>query len=273
MPTKNQTELKNKVVVVSGGAGALGGTVASFMGDRGARVVILGRTTKNVKEKEGQILNNGGQALGLVADVLSQTDLEQARDKTLEKWEQIDILINAAGGNKPGATIAPGQTIFDLSLDDFNQVTALNLNGTVLPSLVFGAVMKSQGAGAIINFSSMAVGRALTRVAGYSASKAAMENFTRWMAVEVALKFGEGIRVNAIAPGFFIGHQNKALLLNEDGTPTERGRSILRNTPMGRFGEADEINGAVEFLSTSASKFVTGIVLPIDGGFSAFSGV
>ncbi|MEO9853801.1 MAG: SDR family oxidoreductase [Reichenbachiella sp.] len=270
---KNPTELKNKVVLISGGGGALGGAVASFMAQKGARVVIIGRTEKSIKEKEDQINDSGGLALGLVADVLSQTDLEQTRDKILAKWGSIDILINAAGGNKPGATIGPDQTIFDLSIDHFNQVTALNLNGTVLPSLVFGAVMKSQGAGAIINFSSMAVNRVLTRVAGYSASKAAMENFTRWMAVEVAMKFGESIRVNAIAPGFFIGDQNRDLLLNEDGTPTDRGQTIIRNTPMGRFGEADEINGAVEFLSTSASKFVTGIVIPIDGGFSAFSGV
>ena len=158
-------------------------------------------------------------------------------------------------------------------MDDFKKVTDLNLNGTVLPSLVFGAIMADQREGAIINYSSMAVDRAITRVAGYSASKAAMENFTRWMAVEMATKFGGGVRVNAIAPGFFIGNQNRALLTNEDGSYTERGQTIIRNTPMGRFGEAEELNGAVHFLCSDAARFITGVVLPIDGGFSAFSGV
>ena len=158
-------------------------------------------------------------------------------------------------------------------MDGFKKVTDLNLNGTVIPSLVFGKTMAEQKEGVILNYSSMAVDRAITRVAGYSASKAAMENFTRWMAVEIALKFGEGIRVNAIAPGFFIGKQNKALLTNEDGSYTERAENIIKNTPMARFGDISELSGAIHFLCSDAAKFITGAVIPVDGGFSAFSGV
>ncbi|RLD74114.1 MAG: D-mannonate oxidoreductase, partial [Bacteroidetes bacterium] len=180
---------------------------------------------------------------------------------------------NTAGGNMLGATISPDQTIFDMDMNDFDKVTELNLNGSILPSLVFGKVMAEQGSGSIINMSSMAVDRAITRVVGYSASKAAITNFTRWMAVEMARKFGDGIRVNALAPGFFIGKQNKALLTNEDGTYTERGHTIIQNTPMNRFGEAEELIGATLFLCSDAARFITGIVLPVDGGFSAFSGV
>jgi NAD(P)-dependent dehydrogenase (short-subunit alcohol dehydrogenase family) len=173
----------------------------------------------------------------------------------------------------PGATIAVDQTIFDLSMHDFKKVTELNLNGSVIPSLIFGKIMADQKSGSIINYSSMSVDRVITRVVGYSASKAGIENFTRWMAVEMALKFGPGVRVNAIAPGFFVGNQNRRLLLNEDGSYTERGDTIIRNTPMKRFGEAQELNGAIHFLCSDAAQFITGVVLPIDGGFSAFSGV
>ena len=173
----------------------------------------------------------------------------------------------------PGATIGVDQTIFDLSMDDFKKVTELNLNGSVIPSLIFGKIMADQKSGSIINYSSMSVDRVITRVVGYSASKAGIENFTRWMAVEMALKYGKGIRVNAIAPGFFVGNQNKKLLLNPDGSYTERGETIIRNTPMKRFGKAEELNGAIHFLCSDAAQFITGVVIPIDGGFSAFSGV
>ena len=186
---------------------------------------------------------------------------------------RIDVLINAVGGNLPGATIPDHQSIFDLQESDFDQVIDLNLKGTVLPSMVFGKTMSEQGSGAIVNYSSMAVDRVITRVVGYSAAKAAMENFTRWMAVEMALKFGDGIRVNAIAPGFFIGKQNKALLLNEDGSLTERGQKIINNTPMKRFGNPEELSGAIHFLCSDSASFVTGVVLPVDGGFNAYSGV
>ena len=215
----------------------------------------------------------GYRADGFVCNVLDENSLKAVCEQIVLKYQRIDVLINAAGGNRPGATIGEDQTIFDLKMEDFKAVTDLNLNGTVIPSIVFGEVMAKQKKGVIINYSSMAVDRAITRVAGYSAAKAAMENFTRWMAVEMATKFGNGIRVNAIAPGFFIGNQNRRLLTNEDGSYTQRGNDIIRNTPMKRFGEADELHGAVQFLCSEASKFITGAVIPVDGGFNAFSGV
>jgi NAD(P)-dependent dehydrogenase (short-subunit alcohol dehydrogenase family) len=191
----------------------------------------------------------------------------------LERWGRIGILVNAAGGNVPGATVAPGGSIFDLPLEAFREVVDLNLLGSVLPSQVFGAVMAESGRGSIVNVSSMTAGRAITRVAGYSAAKAAIENVTRWMATDLAKSFGEGLRVNAIAPGFFVGEQNRALLIDETGAPTERGRQIIAHTPAGRFGVPDEVAGAVVWLCGPSAGFVNGVVLPIDGGFGAFSGV
>ena len=219
------------------------------------------------------ITSRGGEAIGFASNVLSKNSIEKISQEIIAKWGRVDILLNAAGGNMQGATIAVDQTIFDLSMDDFKKVTELNLNGSVIPSLVFGEIMSQQQSGSIINYSSMSVDRVITRVVGYSASKAGIENFTRWMAVEMALKFGPGVRVNAIAPGFFVGNQNRALLLNDDGSFTKRGETIIRNTPMKRFGEAEELNGAIHFLCSEAAQFITGVVLPIDGGFSAFSGV
>jgi NAD(P)-dependent dehydrogenase (short-subunit alcohol dehydrogenase family) len=204
---------------------------------------------------------------------MNRAELNKVKETVLSQYDTIDVLINAVGGNLPGAVIPDDKSVFDLSERDFDQVVDLNLKGTLLPSLVFGEPMSKSGKGSIINYSSMAVDRVITRVLGYSAAKAAMENFTKWMAVEMALKFGDGIRVNAIAPGFFIGKQNRALLLNEDGSLTERGEKIIRNTPMKRFGEAEELNGPIHFLCSDSASFVTGIVLPVDGGFSAFSGV
>jgi NAD(P)-dependent dehydrogenase (short-subunit alcohol dehydrogenase family) len=215
----------------------------------------------------------GGEAVAFAANVLDETSLESVRDQILAKWGKVDVLINAAGGNMAGATISPGQTIFDLSMDAFKKVSDLNLNGSVLPSLVFGKHMADHKKGVIINISSMTAQRAITRVVGYSVAKAAIDNFTKWMATELALKFGEGLRVNAIAPGFFIGDQNRDLLLEADGSLTARGTTIVAHTPMGRFGEAEELNGTIHWLCSDASKFVTGIVVPIDGGFSAFTGV
>nr|WP_299172266.1 SDR family oxidoreductase [uncultured Allomuricauda sp.] len=265
--------LKNKVAVITGSTGVLGSEAAQSLALSGVKLALLTTNKQNGTELVSSIRNSGGEVVLLEGNVLSKSSMEAVRDVVLEKFGRLDILLNVAGGNLPGATIQTNQTIFDIELDDFNQVTELNLNGTVIPSLVFGKVMADQGSGTIINYSSMAVPRVLTRIAGYSASKAAMENFTKWMAVEMATKFNDGIRVNAIAPGFFIGNQNRSLLLNEDGTYTERGADIIRNTPMGRFGEPNELNGALHFLCSDASKFVTGAVIPIDGGFNIFSGV
>lgn len=265
--------VKDKVAIITGGSGALGGCMASYLMSQGMRIVILGQTSKKVESKLNELKKIDSSVLGFTGSVLDRAFLEKVKTNVLNKWGSIDILINAAGGNMPGATISENQTIFDLKMDDFRQVSALNLDGTVLPSIVLGETMAKHGTGSIINVSSMAAQSVITRVAGYSASKAAIDNFTKWMAVELAQKFGEGLRVNAIAPGFFIGSQNRRLLTNEDGTYTDRGKTIIKNTPMNRFGEADELNGAIHYLASDASKFVTGTILPIDGGFSAFSGV
>ncbi|KDN55802.1 SDR family oxidoreductase [Flavobacterium seoulense] len=269
----NLFNIKNKVAVITGGTGVLGSSIAEHLGESGVKIVILGRDQQTIDKSIDSLKKNGYDALGIATNILDRESLEKAKNSILSQYGKIDILLNAAGGNMPGATIGPDQTIFDLSMDAFQTVTDLNLNGTVLPSIVFGEVMAKQKEGVIINFSSMTVDRAVTRVVGYSASKAAMENFTRWMAVEMATKFSSKIRVNAIAPGFFIGNQNRKLLTNEDGSYTQRGNSIINNTPMKRFGEADELAGAIHFLCSDAAQFITGIVLAVDGGFSAYSGV
>lgn len=269
----NLFSLQDKVVVITGGTGVLGGSAANYLAQNGAKIALIGRNQEKLNSACKDIEANGGVAHGFVANILDKTSVSKVKDEVLAAFGQIDVLLNVAGGNMPGATIPDDKTVFDMSLEDFNTVTELNLTGTVVPSMVFGEVMAKQKKGSIINYSSMASDRAITRVVGYSASKAGMENFTQWMAVELAKKFGDGLRVNAIAPGFFIGNQNRRLLTNEDGSYTQRGNTIITNTPMGRFGDADELNGAIHYLATDASKFVTGIVLPIDGGFSAFSGV
>ncbi len=266
-------ELKGKVVIITGGAGVLGGAMAAGLVKAGAKVGILSRTKSKVDQKVKEIKKNGGKAIALVADVLDEKQLKAAKKKILKKWGRIDILVNSAGGNMKGATIMPDQDIFDLSMDDFTKVTDLNLKGTVLPTMIFGQTMAKQKKGCIINISSMAAQQAITRVVGYSASKAAIDNFTKWMAVEMAHKFGEGIRVNAIAPGFFIADQNRSLLTNEDGSLTARGQTIVNETPIKRFGEPEELVSTLLWLASDDSSFITGIIVPVDGGFSAFSGV
>ncbi|MFT4565631.1 MAG: NAD(P)-dependent dehydrogenase (short-subunit alcohol dehydrogenase family) [Saprospiraceae bacterium] len=265
--------LEGKVALITGGAGVLGGAMADGLSKAGAKVAILSRTQSKVDRKAKEINYEGGDALALAADVLDLAQLEKAKEKLLEKWGRLDILINCAGGNMKGATIMPDQDVFDLSLDDFSSVTDLNLKGTVIPTMVFGKILAEQKKGCIINISSMAADRTITRVVGYSASKAAVNNFTKWMAVEMINKHGEGIRVNAIAPGFYIAEQNKGLLLQENGDLTARGQTIVNNTPMKRFGKPEELVSTVLWLCSDASSFVTGIVVPVDGGFSAFSGV
>jgi len=265
--------LKGKVAVITGGAGVLGSAMVDGLVAAGAKVGILGRTKSKLDEKTQSILAKGGEAISLVADVLDEAQLQAANSHILKKWGRIDILLNCAGGNMKGATIMPEQSIFDLSMEDFTKVTDLNLKGTVLPTIVFAKSMTKQKKGCIINISSMASQQAITRVVGYSASKAAIDNFTRWMAVEMAHKYGEGIRVNAIAPGFFIAEQNRRLLTNEDGSLTSRGQTIVQETPLKRFGEPEELVSTLLWLCSDASSFITGIIVPVDGGFSAFSGV
>ncbi len=266
-------DISKKVILITGGTGVLGESMAEYLLSENAKVILLGQTEEKVIGKVNRFKETYSNVLGFSGSVLDKDFLEDVKKKVVQEWGRIDVLINAAGGNMPGAVIGEGQTIFDLQMDDFRKVSELNLDGSVIPSLVFGEQMAEQGHGCILNVSSMAAARALTRVVGYSASKAAIDNFTKWMATELALKFGEGLRVNAIAPGFFISHQNRKLLLNEDGSLTDRGKKIIDNTPMKRFGKADELHGVVHWLISDAASFVTGAIIPIDGGFSAYSGV
>ncbi len=268
-----QFDLSGRVALVTGGSGALGCAMGRGLALAGARVALLARRPEKLEAAVAEILQNGGEALALSGDVLDQKALERAREVLLQHWGRLDILVNSAGGNVPEATLHPGQNIFSLTEAAFRAVIDLNLMGTILPTLVFGEVMARQRQGVIVNISSMAATRVLTRVVGYSAAKAAVENFTRWMAVELARTYGEGLRVNAIAPGFFLGEQNRHLLVHEDGSLTERGQAILAHTPMGRFGEADDLIGTLIWLCSDASRFVTGVVVPVDGGFSIFTGI
>lgn len=268
--------LHGKVAVVTGGTGVLGGAVVDGLVGAGAKVVILGRSMSKVEHLVAGIEAKNGQALGVKADVLAKPELEAARDYVLEEWGKIDILVNMAGGNIPGATLDASHTFFELLESALRDVVDLNFFGTLLPSQVFGDAMVASGpdvSGCIVNVSSMAAPRAMTRVVGYGAAKSAVDNFTRWSAVELARISGGRIRVNAIAPGFFIGEQNRALLLNDDGSLTERGQLVIDHTPAGRFGEPEELVATVVWLCGPGAKFVNGVVVPIDGGFSAFSGV
>jgi NAD(P)-dependent dehydrogenase (short-subunit alcohol dehydrogenase family) len=268
---KNLFDIQGKVVVITGGSGILGSSMAQYLASEGAKVVVLDRNEESGKALTAKIKAGKGEATFLAADVLNKEMLEQNRADILKIYGRIDVLVNAAGGNMAGATIAPDKTIFDLEIDAFKEVVDLNLFGTVLPTMVFAKAMVDNGAGNIINIASESALRPLTRVAGYGAAKAAVANFTKYMAGELALKFGAEFRVNAMAPGFFITEQNRTLLLNPDGSFTDRSRTILAHTPYNRFGEAEELLGSLHYLISDASKFVTGIVLVIDGGFDAFS--
>lgn len=261
------------MAVITGGTGVLGGMMAYGLARAGAKVGILGRRREQAEATAQAIEAEGGVALPLVADVLDREQLQAACDMIVKQWGRLDVLVNAAGGNRPGATLTPGQSFFDLPVESMGQVITLNLHGTLLPSQVFGEAMARMERGCIVNISSMAAQRALTRVVGYGLAKAAVENATRWLAVELARSFGARLRVNAIAPGFFVGDQNRALLLNEDGSLTERGQTIIDHTPAGRFGAAEELISTLIWLCGPGASFINGVVVPVDGGFSAFSGV
>lgn len=265
--------LDDKVAIVTGGTGVLGGMMARGLAQAGARVVVIGRRLDRAQAAAQEIIDAGGQALAVPADVMDKSQLEAAREQIMSTWGKIDILVNAAGGTTPEATVSPDKTFFDMPLDAMRHVIDLNLIGTLLPSQVFGEVMAQQRTGSIVNISSMNAQRALTRAIAYSAGKAGIDNFTKWLAVELAVKFGEGMRVNAIAPGFFVGEQNRALLLNPDGSLTARGTKIIDHTPAGRFGDPQDLVGTLIWLCSPAAKFVTGTVTMVDGGFNAFSGI
>lgn len=268
---RNLFDIKGKVVIITGGCGVLGSDIAQYLATEGAKIVILDRIEDKLKQLVDTIKKNGGDAIGLLTDVLNKEKLEENRAEIIKVYGRIDVLVNAAGGNMPGATIAPDKTIFDLEVDAFKKVVDLNLFGTVLPTMVFAKAMVDNGAGNIINFSSESALRPLTRVAGYGAAKSAVASFTKYMAGELGKKFGENFRVNALVPGFFITEQNRTLLTNPDGSYTDRANTILAHTPFGRFGEADELLGSLHYLISDASKFVSGTLLVVDGGFDAFS--
>ena len=264
-------DIKDYVVVITGGTGVLGRTIAKYLAKEGAKVIILGRKENVGAEIAADITAEGGHCEFMKTDVMCQQTVKQNCKDILEKYGRIDTLLNAAGGNMAGAVIAPEGNFFDLEVEDFQKVLELNLTGTVIPTQVFLEPMVKQGKGSIINFSSMAAFRPITRVCGYAAAKAGISNFTEFMATECAKKFGEGIRVNAIAPGFFITEQNRNLLTNPDGTYTQRGRDVIHQTPFGRMGDPEELCGTIHYLMSDAAKFVTGTVAVVDGGFNVFA--
>lgn len=264
-------DIRGNVTVITGGTGVLGSEIARYLADNGAKVVILGRKEDVGERIAGEICEKGGVCRFMKTDVLDAETVRRNCGEIVAEFGRIDTLLNAAGGNMKGATIGPDQTFFDLDVDQFQTVLDLNLTGTVIPTQVFLEPMVRQGKGCIINFSSMAAFRPMTRVAGYAAAKAGISNFTAFMATECAKKFGEGIRVNAIAPGFFITEQNRALLTNPDGSFTQRGQDVIRQTPFGRMGKPEELCGTIHYLMSDAARFVTGTVAVVDGGFNAFS--
>ena len=264
----NLFNIKDYVVVITGGTGILGRCIAKYLALEGAKVVIGGRKENVGAEIVADIKAAGGECEFVKMDVMNIDAMQKACDYIVEKYGRVDTLLNAAGGNMPGATIAPDQTFFDLAPEQFQTVLNLNLTGTVIPTQIFLKPMVKQGKGSIINFSSMSAFRPITRVCGYSAAKSGINSFTGWMAQEAARKFGEGIRVNAIAPGFFITEQNRTLLTNPDGSFTPRGEAVIRQTPFSRMGEPEELCGTIHYLMSDAAKFVTGTVAVVDGGFN-----
>ncbi len=267
------SELREKVAVITGGGGILCGTIAQALGRLGGRVVLLDIQKENVEHILQQVESAGGSGLAVQASVLERADLERAREETMTAFGRIDILINGAGGSHPRATTGADQSFFDLPEEGVRAVFDLNFLGTFLACEVFGRSMVDRGEGVILNISSMSAFRPLTRVPAYSAAKAAVSNFTQWLAVHMAQEHSPRIRVNAIAPGFFITAQNRFLLQDEHGNLTERGRQILAHTPAARFGKPEDLLSAVEWLLSPRSAYVTGVVVPIDGGFAAYSGV
>ncbi|MFQ5854168.1 MAG: SDR family oxidoreductase [Anaerolineae bacterium] len=267
-------DLKNKVVAATGGGGVLVGEMSRGLAKVGARVAVLDIIEEAAQHVADEIVSADGQAIGLKMDVLDKASVEEALGTVLDRFGDVDILINGAGGNKAQATTSPDLSFFDLPQDAFQWVFDLNFIGTLIPSQVFGKAMAQQGEGVILNVSSMNAFRPLTRIPAYSAAKAAVSNFTQWLAVHMAQEHSPDIRVNAIAPGFFLTHQNRFLLMDEETDElTPRGKTIIDHTPMGRFGDPEDLLGTVLWLLSPASAFVTGVVVPVDGGFSAFSGV
>jgi NAD(P)-dependent dehydrogenase (short-subunit alcohol dehydrogenase family) len=273
MSSNDLFSLKDKVIIVTGGTGILGGAFVKAIAGAGGTVVILGRNTTVAKQRADEINDAGGKAFAVVADVLEEADLTRARDIILEKFGTIDGLVNGAGGNIPEGVLQPDADIFSLNIDGMKKAMVLNVWGTIIPTQIFGAVMAKKGSGSIVNISSVSSKQVVTKVLGYSMGKAAVDCYNQWFAVEVANRFGDAIRVNAIMPGFFLTEQNRTLLTNPDGSYTQRGNLVIQNTPFKRFGKPEELVGALIYLLSDAAKFVTGMQLGVDGGFTVFSGV
>ncbi len=265
--------LKDKVIIVTGGTGVLGTSFVNAIVEAGGTVVIADIKEEVCMKRAEEINANGGKALGLFANVLEEESLAQARDKVLDAFGKIDGLVNAAGGNVPEAVVEPDADIFSMNIDGMKKALVLNLWGTIIPSQVFGAAMAKNVQGSIVNISSVSPKNALTKVLGYSMGKAAIDIYTKWFAVEVANRYGDKIRVNAIAPGFFLTDQNRTLLTNPDGSYKERSHKIINHTPFKKFGQPDDLKGALIYLLSDASAFVTGSEIFVDGGFTKFSGV
>ncbi len=267
----NLFDIKGYVVVITGGTGVLGRCIAAYLADQGAKVILLGRNAELGEKICSEITERGGEVLFLKSDVLNPQTVEENYNEIMARYGRVDALLNAAGGNMPGATIPPTGDFFDVKIPDFQKVLDLNLTGTLIPTQVFLKAMVKVGKGSIVNFSSMSAFRPLSRVMGYGAAKAGISNFTAYMAGEIASKFTTNIRINAIAPGFFLTSQNKDLLTNPDGTLTARGQDVIRQTPFKRFGKPEELCGTIHYLISDASSFVTGTVAVVDGGFNTYT--
>lgn len=273
MTTSSPFSLTDKVIVITGGTGVLGGSWALALAKAGAKVAVLGRNRERAEQKVEAIQKEGGSAMVLIADVLEEGQVRKAKDEVLAKWGKIDGLINAAGGNIPESVVQPDQDLFSVKIADLRRALDLNMWGTVIPTQIFAEEMAKNKKGVILNVSSVTGKKPLTRVVGYGMAKCAIESYTQWMAIEMAQRYGDGMRINAIGPGFFLTSQNHDLLLDPDGKYSDRAQKIITNTPYGRFGDPEELNGTVIYLMSDASRFVTGETIMVDGGFNAYSGV
>lgn len=269
----NNLALAGKSIVITGGTGIIGDSFINCVFKAGGAIGILGRNEKIATERANSVVEQGGKAIALIADVTNEEQLIAARDKMVQAFGKIDGLVNAAGGNIPEAVVQPEQDLFKLNMSAIQEAMNLNLFGSILPTQVFGEAIKDSGSGSIVNISSVTAHLAVTKVLGYSLGKAAIDCYTQWFAVELAIRFGDKIRMNSIVPGFVLTEQNKTLLTNEDGSLTERGHLIINKTPFNRFGTAQELEGALVWLLSDDSKFVTGSKIAVDGGFSVYSGV
>jgi NAD(P)-dependent dehydrogenase (short-subunit alcohol dehydrogenase family) len=273
MSILNEYSLAGKVIVVTGGTGILGSAFIDAIVEAGGAVGILGRKKEVAEERAAAINAKGGKAIALVADVLQEEQLRACKQQVLAAFGKIDGLVNAAGGNMPEGVLQPNENIFSMNMEGMKKTLDINLWGTLIPTQVFGEAIAATGAGSIVNISSMNSKRAITKVLGYNMGKAAVDCYNQWFAVELANRYGDKIRMNALAPGFFLTEQNRYLLTKKEGGYTERGEKVITQTPFKRFGNPDELKGALVWLLSDASKFVTGSMICVDGGFSIFGGV